>query len=78
MISGNIDEPVDKSLCSASALFQLDSELILLSGLLIFSAASWDNLTSQEDSGAYTLKNCKTITKGGRVLKQLPLSGHRR
>ncbi|XP_052498630.1 olfactory receptor 7A10-like [Budorcas taxicolor] len=41
-------------------------------------AASWDNLTSQEDSGAYTLKNCRTITKGGRVLKQLPLSGHRR
>ena len=35
---------VDKSLCSASALFQLDTELIPLSGLLIFAAASWDNI----------------------------------
>ena len=69
---------VDNSLFSASALFQLDSELIPLSGLLIFAAASWDNLTSQEDSGACTLKNCRTITKGGRVLKLLPLSGHRK
>ena len=69
---------VDNSLFSASALLQLESELIPLPGLLIFAAASCDHLTSQEDSGAYILKTCGTITNGGRVLKLLPLSGHRR
>ena len=69
---------MDNSFFSASALLQLDGELIPLSGLLIFAAASCDNITSQEDSGAYTLKTCRTITNGGIILKLLPLSGHRR